>query len=826
MKRMLINAAQAEELRVALVQNSSLYDLIVERAGFEQKVGNIYKAKITSIEPSLDAVFVDYGCDRHGFLPVKEISRDYFLKKVSHDARPDIREVLKLGQEIMIQVEKEERGNKGAALTTYISLAGSYIVLMPNNPRAGGISRRIEGDERDELKDILSKLNLSDDMGLIVRTAGVGKSYEEVQWDLDVLTTHWEAIKQAFDSRPGPFLIHQEGDIVIRAIRDYLRADITELLIDDAETFKKAQEYIKQVRPEFLERVKLYEEQVPLFTQFEIEQQIETAYKRTVHLPSGGSIVIDHTEALVAIDINSAGSTKGQNIEQTALSTNMEAAEEIGRQMRLRDIGGLIVIDFIDMMQIKHQREVENAILNALRLDRARVQISRISRFGLLEMSRQRLRPSLRETIQHVCPTCNGHGSVRSIESIALSILRIIEEEAIKPNTGEIQVQASSDTATYILNEKRSFIQNIEKTHDITVLVIPNPNLQQHNYNFKRLRRLDSDTSLRHKASYHHLKTVEVNKTTSRSTESRTINEPAVKSVLPNRSDIDTKENSGLIKRLWSSMFGPAEEDEVTTSGSSGSSGRSQSTQRNQSSSNAGQSRRTQSNQQGRQRSDNRQKNSQSNQRRDDNQRKDNSQQKQNQNQSRNRRPQSGNTTSNDKRKSSSRELESTYKEYSQTSEEKATDTTAKARTRPQSQNTPLQQDKPKTTSGFEQKQPAPVKKIEPTNQEPLVVRPKSDTESATKAVEKAKETGDKPEQKQMPEVKMTAPTPEEKPKSEVNTTETKQAPKSKTKPKVAATPKEAKPAQQNDGKEASATTQNSSVEKKTPETADNEDKS
>lgn len=584
MKRMLINAAQSEELRVALVQDHILYDLIVERAGFEQKVGNIYKAKITSIEPSLDAVFIDYGSERHGFLPVKEISPEYYLKPVDphSNQRLDLREILKVGQELTIQVEKEERGNKGAALTTFISLAGSYLVLMPNNPRAGGISRRIEGDDRDELRENISSLNIPEDMGIIVRTAGVGKSREELQWDLDVLLSHWAAIEAASTQRKAPFLIHQEGDLVIRAIRDYLRADISELWIDNKEIYEKAHEYISQVRPDFIPRLKFYEQTVPLFTQYQVEHQIETAYKRTVQLKSGGSVVIDHTEALVAIDINSAGSTKGSNIEATALHTNLEAAEEIARQLRLRDIGGLIVIDFIDMLQSRHQRDVENALFNNLRLDRARVQIAKISRFGLLELSRQRLRPSLREAIQNVCPTCNGHGSVRSVESVALTILRIIEEESMKPNTSEIEVQASSDTATYLLNEKRQFIMNLEKQHKTNVFIIPNPNYDPHQYNIKRLRRTDSEAGEKHKPSYQHLKQPDVDFSASRQAHThRPHNQPAVKNVLTSRPDLEGKQGqSGIIKRLWSSVFGAVDDDGDTSSdeGSSGSSDRTRNT--------------------------------------------------------------------------------------------------------------------------------------------------------------------------------------------------------------------------------------------------------
>lgn len=435
MKRMLINATQEEEIRVALVDGQKLYDLDIESPGHEQKKANIYKGKITRVEPSLEAAFVDYGAERHGFLPLKEISREYFPAGYSFDGRPNIKEVVKEGQEVIIQIDKEERGQKGAALTTFISLAGSYLVLMPNNPRAGGISRRIEGDERQELKDSLGQLEMPDGMGLIVRTAGVGKSYEELDYDLKALLKHWSAITEEAQKRAAPFLIHQESNVVFRAIRDYLRRDVGEILIDSQKIFEEAKVYIQQFRPDFAHRVKMYQGEVPLFMHYQIENQIETAFRREVRLPSGGSIVIDSTEALTAIDINSSKATKGGDIEETAFNTNLEAADEIARQLRLRDLGGLIVIDFIDMTPVRHQREVENRLKDAVKQDRARVQIGRISRFGLLEMSRQRLRPSLGESAGHVCPRCHGRGTIRSVESSALSILRLIEEEAIKDNT-------------------------------------------------------------------------------------------------------------------------------------------------------------------------------------------------------------------------------------------------------------------------------------------------------------------------------------------------------------------------------------------------------
>lgn len=496
MKRMLINATQKEELRVALVDGQRLFDLDIESPGHEQKKANIYKGKITRVEPSLEAAFVDYGTDRHGFLPLKEIAREYFPDGYTFQGRPNIRDVLQEGQEVIVQVSKEERGNKGAALTTFISLAGSYLVIMPNNPRAGGISRRIEGDERQELKDALSSLDVPDGVGLIVRTAGVGKSPEELQWDLKVLLHHWEAIKQASESRAAPFLVHQESDVIVRAIRDYLRRDIGEILIDNAKVYEKAKAHIKLVRPDFINRIKLYQGEVPLFSHYQIESQIESAFQREVRLPSGGSIVIDVTEALTAIDINSARATRGGDIEETALNTNLEAADEIARQLRLRDLGGLIVIDFIDMTPIRHQREVENRMRDAVRQDRARIQISRISRFGLLEMSRQRLSPSLGESSHHICPRCQGTGKVRDNESLSLSILRLLEEEALKDNTSRVHTIVPVEIASYLLNEKRKAIYSIEKRHDVEIVVVPNEQMETPHFSVFRLRDGEASNTL------------------------------------------------------------------------------------------------------------------------------------------------------------------------------------------------------------------------------------------------------------------------------------------------------------------------------------------
>lgn len=488
MKRMLINATQQEELRVALVDGQRLFDLDIENPGHEQKKANIYKGKITRIEPSLEAAFVDYGAERHGFLPLKEIAREYFPDNYVYQGRPNIRDILTEGQELIVQVNKEERGNKGAALTTFISLAGSYLVIMPNNPRAGGISRRIEGEERQELKEALSYLDVPEGVGLIVRTAGVGKSPEELQWDLKVLLHHWEAIKQASENRSAPFLIHQESDVIVRAIRDYLRRDIGEILIDSPKIYEKAKNHIKLVRPDFINRIKLYQGEVPLFSHYQIESQIESAFQREVRLPSGGSIVIDVTEALTAIDINSARSTRGMDIEETALNTNLEAADEIARQLRLRDLGGLIVIDFIDMTPIRHQREVENRIRDAVRQDRARIQISRISRFGLLEMSRQRLSPSLGESSHHVCPRCQGTGKIRDNESLSLSILRLLEEEALKESTKQVRTIVPVEIASYLLNEKRKAVRNIERRHNVDVIVVPNEAMETPHFNVYRVK--------------------------------------------------------------------------------------------------------------------------------------------------------------------------------------------------------------------------------------------------------------------------------------------------------------------------------------------------
>lgn len=485
MKRMLINATQPEELRVALVDGQRLYDLDIEVPGKEQKKANIYKGRISRVEPSLEACFVDYGAERHGFLPLKEIAPTYFEAGKN---RNNIRDLVKEGQEVIVQIEKEERGQKGAALTSFITLAGCYVVLMPNNPRAGGISRRIEGDDRTEMRETIQALNIPEGMGIIIRTAGVGRNEEELRWDLNVLLTQWQAIQAAGESRPAPFLIYQESDVLIRSVRDYLRADVAEIIVDSQDAYAKIRTHIELVRPDFLNRVKLYRDDIPLFNRYQIESQIESAYTREVRLPSGGSIVIDRTEAMVCIDVNSSKATKGGDIEETALQTNMEAAQEVARQLRLRDLGGLIVIDFIDMTPVKNQRMVEDCLRDSVALDRARIQLGRLSRFGLMEMSRQRLRPALAESTTQLCPRCNGVGSIRNVESMSLSVLRIIEEEAMKDMTSTVQAILPVEAATYLLNEKRSAITDIEKRQNVHIVVVPNPHMDTPNYEVRRLR--------------------------------------------------------------------------------------------------------------------------------------------------------------------------------------------------------------------------------------------------------------------------------------------------------------------------------------------------
>jgi len=488
MKRMLINATQEEELRMAMVDGQRLYDLNIELPASERKKANIYKGQITRIEPSLEAAFVNYGADRHGFLPLKEISSEYFVSSVDSGSKPNIREVLKEGQDIVVQIDKEERGNKGAALTTYVSLAGRFIVLKPNKARSGGVSRRILGEDRDLARKSLRDVEVPNGMSVILRTAGIDRSAEELSWDIDNLLSVWEAIKKVVVERPSPFLIYRESNAVVRALRDYLTNDIGEILVDDEATFQEAREFVEQVMPHNLRKLKLYSDSVPLFTRYQIESQIESAFAHSVSLPSGGSLVIDHTEALVSIDINSARATKGGDIEATALNTNLEAADEIARQLRLRDLGGLVVIDFIDMGPQKNQREVENRLRDAVRQDRARVQLGKISRFGLLEMSRQRLRPSLGESSYLVCPRCSGIGNIRSVESLALAILRIIGEEARKERTAKVIAQLPVEVATYLLNEKRDWVQSLESRYDTQVILVANPVLETPHYQVRRVR--------------------------------------------------------------------------------------------------------------------------------------------------------------------------------------------------------------------------------------------------------------------------------------------------------------------------------------------------
>ncbi|WP_118883008.1 Rne/Rng family ribonuclease [Neisseria meningitidis] len=486
MKRMLFNATQAEELRVAIVDGQNLLDLDIETLGKEQRKGNIYKGIITRIEPSLEACFVDYGTDRHGFLPFKEVSRSYFRDYEGGRAR--IQDVLKEGMEVIVQVEKDERGNKGAALTTFISLAGRYLVLMPNNPRGGGVSRRIEGEERQELKAAMAELDIPNGMSIIARTAGIGRSAEELEWDLNYLKQLWQAIEEAGKAHHDPYLLFMESSLLIRAIRDYFRPDIGEILVDNQEVYDQVAEFMSYVMPGNIGRLKLYEDHTPLFSRFQIEHQIESAFSRSVSLPSGGAIVIDHTEALVSIDVNSARATRGSDIEDTAFKTNMEAAEEVARQMRLRDLGGLVVIDFIDMENPKHQRDVENVLRDALKKDRARVQMGKLSRFGLLELSRQRLKPALGESSHVACPRCAGTGVIRGIESTALHVLRIIQEEAMKDNTGEVRAQVPVDVATFLLNEKRAELFAMEERLDVNVVLIPNIHLENPHYEINRIR--------------------------------------------------------------------------------------------------------------------------------------------------------------------------------------------------------------------------------------------------------------------------------------------------------------------------------------------------
>ena len=558
---MLINATQPEELRVALVDGQKLYDFDIEIPSKEQKKSNIYKGIITRVEPSLEAAFINYGAEKHGFLPFKEISPLYRQAQegAEEGRRPAIKDLIKEGQEIIVQIEKEERGNKGAALTTYISLAGTYLVLMPNNPKAGGISRRIEGETRSDLREVMASLEIPDSMGLIVRTAGCGKNAEELQWDLNYLLQLWEAIERSSTEQKAPFLVFQESNVIIRALRDHLRGNIDEILIDNEESFKQVQDFLKEVMPHFLPKAKLYEDAVPLFSRYQIESQIEVAYCREVSLPSGGSLVIDHTEALTSVDINSARATKGSDIEETALNTNLEACDEIARQLRLRDLGGLFVIDFIDMLSNKNQRTVENHLRDALKIDRARIQTSRISRFGLLEMSRQRMRPSLGDSTQLPCPRCKGQGTIRNVESVALSVLRILEEEAMKKGTEKVIAHLPIECATFLLNEKRHAIEQIEARLKVGIIILPSKHLETPAYDIERIKEKESVDD---KPSYLQIKAEDIAIPDFAQQFKPRVEKAAVKEFMHDSpAPIQSKnESTGLIKRFWEKLVGPGVE--------------------------------------------------------------------------------------------------------------------------------------------------------------------------------------------------------------------------------------------------------------------------
>jgi ribonuclease E len=564
---MLINASHTEEVRVAMVDGQRLYDLDIENRTREQKKSNIYKGKVTRVEPSLEAAFIDYGMERHGFLPLKEISREYFKKGAGNGGKVRVQDALKEGQEVIVQVEKEERSNKGAALTTFISLAGRYLVLMPNNPRAGGISRRIEGEERADLREAMRGLDIPEGMGAIVRTAGIGRATEELQWDFNYLLQLWNTITDESKKARAPHFLFQESNVIVRAIRDYLRQDVGEVIVDSEEAYNLAAAFIGTVMPDFTSKVKFYQDEIPLFNRYQIENQIETAFCREVSLPSGGSIVIDVTEAMISIDINSARATKGGDIEETAFNTNKEAAEEIARQLRLRDVGGLIVIDFIDMLNSRHQKEVENKMRDALEVDRARVQVGRISRFGLLEMSRQRLRPSLEETMSRTCPRCKGQGTIRGTRSLALSILRLMEEEAQKEFSREIRAIVPVPVATFLLNEKRKEILAIESRNNIQVTVLPNTEMQTPDFEVVRIRNQDADSSdFSYKLANELSKPEE--EVISEANAPQALAKPAVKTVIPSTpapviaqaQSIAPEKSQSFVKRLWATMFGETEE--------------------------------------------------------------------------------------------------------------------------------------------------------------------------------------------------------------------------------------------------------------------------
>jgi len=571
MKRMLVNATQEEELRMALVDGQRLYDLNIETPSQERKKANIYKGKITRIEPSLEAAFIDYGAERHGFLPFKEVSPEYYVKEPEGNGRPGIKDVLREGQDIVVQIDKEERGTKGAALTTFVSLAGRFLVLKPNKPKSGGVSRRIVGEDREQIRESLEELEIPDGMSIIVRTAGIDRSAEELKWDLDNLFAVWEAILKVVVERPSPFLIYQESNAIIRAMRDYLTNDIGEILVDDTKAYNEAREFFEREMPHNLRKLKYYDDAVPLFTRYQIESQIESAFAHSVILPSGGSLVIDHTEALVSVDINSARATKGEDIESTALNTNLEAADEVARQLRLRDLGGLVVIDFIDMGPQKNQREVENRLREAVRMDRARVQIGKISRFGLLEMSRQRLRPSLGESSHQICPRCNGTGNIRGVESLALAILRLVGEEARKERTSKVIAQLPVDVATYLLNEKRDWVQNVEDRNEVELLLVANPDLETPNYSIRRVR--DDQTLLPENTgvSYELAAIDGEDEMPSWQAEKKPVEKPAVTAIVPSapapppqrlaEDQPQGPQGPGLFVRLWRYLFATGDED-------------------------------------------------------------------------------------------------------------------------------------------------------------------------------------------------------------------------------------------------------------------------
>ena len=599
MKRILVNATQAEELRVAIVDGQRLFDLDIETTGRGSRKANVYKGRITRVEPSLEAAFVEYGGNRHGFLPLKEIARSYF-KNDPGDGKVEIKKVLSEGQEVIVQIEKEERGTKGAALTTFLSLAGRFLVLMPNNPRAGGVSRRIDGDDRNELREAMAGLDIPKGMGAIARTAGVGRSTEELQWDLNYLVEMWTAIEKAAEDRKAPFLIYEESSIIIRTLRDYLRGDISEILIDEPEVFQQAQEFMEAVMPANLSKLKHYDDRIPLFSRYQIESQIETAFQRNVRLPSGGSIVIDHTEALTAVDINSARATGGKSIEETALNTNLEAADEVARQLRLRDLGGLVVIDFIDLGPNKNQREVENRLRGAVGPDRARVQIGRISRFGLLEMSRQRLRPSLGEHAQISCPRCSGEGQIRSIQSTALSVLRLVEEEALKDNTGRVVAQLPVRVATFLLNEKRAEIAEIESRCKVGVSLLPNPSMESPNYEIKRIRgdhlKQDNNSDVSYKLIEEQADDAAANPAGPQRPAARA-EQPAVQALrpsspIPQKPEEPEPAKPGFWARLWAALTGGSSEDKPAKQAApSKSSGKDRGSDRNRGQQNRGRSR-------------------------------------------------------------------------------------------------------------------------------------------------------------------------------------------------------------------------------------------